>query len=325
MRIATRRGGTHILLHDMPIIKCPGCGHSTSSMALTCPHCSAQIRGHIHRCPGCGAWSFSESEVCPTCGTVISIVEATDKQYVAPPVTPQQPPHRSEHRFTRPCPIEPTGNHGKKPGRRWHRILIYTLVTVLLLAAAAYAAYRYQLCQQERREAIRQELALRIAEDEEANAQKLRQAQQDSATWTRALRAKTIESAHEYIAAYPEGIFVNEAYMLIEELQRRAVSHAERMHITGAVENRLAQVREQFIKDGRRTAKDIQYRISDTLLISKRHLPPDSILYSVSGKVEKVTIPTGKALPDTSVIDLHMTLDKHKNIIDSNIGPSIKR
>lgn len=293
-------------------------------MALTCPHCTVQIRGHIHRCPACGTWSFIEADACPGCGAPVPDTEDTTRQD-APP-TPKVHPHKPVHQFAHPCPIEPPQSHGKRrKGKGWLHILLNLSTAILCLAAATYGAYRYQLSREEQQAAIRQELAQRIAEDEEANAQKLYQAQQDSTFWAQTLKTKTIEAAHEYIAKYPEGIFIDEAYMLIEELQRRAVTKTERAHIIGVVDNRLAQLREQFIKSGKRTAKDIQYRVPDTLLISKKHLNRDSILYTVSGKVLKITVPTGKAAPDTSTIELHMTMDKYKNVLESNIGATAKR
>lgn len=194
----------------------------------------------------------------------------------------------------------------------------------LCLAAVAYGAYQYHLDRLAQKEAIRQELAKRIAEDEKANAVKLHQAQQDSAFWAKAFKAKTIEAAREYIATYPEGIFINEAYLLIEELQRRAVNPTELAHIKGIIENRLAQLREQFIKNGKRGTKDIQYQLCDSLDIRKKSLNRDSFIYVIRGNVKKVTIPAGKAKPDTAEIDLRMTLDRHKKIIESNLNTSGK-
>lgn len=310
----------------MPIIKCPGCGQNTSSMALTCPHCSAQIRGHIHRCPACDTWSFCQDEVCPTCGATISeaIGKATDQSATTGQAS-QEPPHRPLHKFTRPCPIVPPKNRGKKHGRGCLSAFATMCLILLFLAGTAYGIYRYDLARQARQEAARQELALRIAEDEKANDKKLRQAQQDSIFWNHTLKLKTIEAARQYIAEYPEGIFINEAYMLMEELQRRTVSQSEQTHIMGVVDNSFAAAREQQIKNGARRIRDIQFRIPDSLVIRKKQITPDSLLYFVSGKVNKITIPAGKARPDTATIELHMTLDKHKNIIESNLASKARR
>ncbi len=233
--------------------------------------------------------------------------------------------HKSTFQPTRPYPTAPTENRRGKKSRGCFRILLILFLIALCLAAVAYGAYQYHQQQQAQLDSLRQELAKRIIEDERMNTLRFKQAQQDSILWQQTLKAKTIEAAHIYISAYPEGIFIDEAYLLLEELQRRQVSPVERSHITGAVENCLARIREQSIKDGRRTIKDIQYLLPDTLLISKRHVNRDSFIYIVHGDVTKVTIPQGKSKADTTKIDLQMTLDKHKDIKESNLSFPAKR
>lgn len=204
------------------------------------------------------------------------------------------------------------------------RILVKLSLTTLLISAATYGVYKYNLHQQTQQETFKYELAKRIAEDEKANAKKMHQAQQDSSLWTLTLKAKTIEAAHEYIATYPEGIFIDEAYMLIEELQRRSISNSERIHISGVVENHLSQIRELFLKNGKRGIKDIQYSMPDTLLISKKSVNRDSLIYLINGNVKKITVPIGKAKPDTTTIGIRMTLNKYKEIIESNLHSPIR-
>ena len=290
-------------------------------MALTCPHCNTLIRGHICQCPECGSWAFKDVKACPDCGTDIDVKGNVATQQQIPVIPPhrEQPP-RTVYQSKRPCPVgTPQKRSQRKSGNGCLKSVSIVCFIALCLASVAYGAYRYNLDRLARKEAVRQELAKRIAEDEKANAVKLHQAQQDSAFWEKAFKAKTIEAAREYIATYPEGIFINEAYMLIEELQRRSVSPTELAHIKGIIENRLAQIREQFIKNGKRGTKDIQYRLCDSLDIYKKSLNRDSCLYVIRGNVERVTIPAGKAKPDTANIDLRMTLDRHKKIIKSNI------
>lgn len=292
-------------------------------MALTCPHCNTSIRGHIRRCQACGTWTFSTVETCPNCGCTITASENT-QQRVPTIQNAKEPQGQSAHRFSRPCPVKPQKKHDKKKQTRYQRILVNLFLMTLLMSAATYGIYKYHLDQQIQMETIKHELAKRIAEDEKANEKKLYQAQQDSTLWTLTLKTKTIEAAREYIATYPEGIFIDEAYMLIEELQRRSISKLERTHISGVVENHLAQIRELFIKSGKRGIKDIQYRMPDTLFISKKYVNRDSLIYSIHGNVKKITVPTSKAKPDTSTIDIFMTLNRHKEIIESNLHTPIK-
>lgn len=294
-------------------------------MALTCPHCAAQIRRHIRQCRECGTWNFSDADVCLYCGNAMSAIENEAEKHLPHAETSNERTHRPVYKFTSPCPVEPAKNHGRKQGRRWTKFLGNLCLAAICIGATAYGVYRYDSYIKAQKEAIQQELAKRIAEDEEANAQKLLQAQQDSIYWKQTLKIKTIEAARQYIAEYPEGIFINEAYMLIEELQRRAVNPTERRHIMEIVENNFARVREQYIKNGMTKAKDIQFRVSDTLSISKKHISRDSILYIVSGKVDKITIPARKANPDTSTIELRMTLDRHRNVIEENLSSQAKR
>lgn len=294
-------------------------------MALTCPHCASQIRGHLRQCQVCGTWNFSDAEVCQNCGNSMYNIENKAEKHLSHTETAHEKPHKTVHGFTSPCPIEPTKNRGRKQGSKWTKVIGNLCIVVICTGAVAYGVYKYDSDIKTQKEFINQELAKRIAEDEKANAQKLQQAQQDSIYWSQTLKTKTIEAARQYIAEYPEGIFINEAYMLIEELQRRAVTPTERKHIMDIVENSFARVREQFIKNGTSKAQDLQLCISDTLSISKKHISRDSIMYVVSGKVNKIIITKGKNKPDTSVIDLHMTLDKHRNIMENSLASQAGR
>lgn len=312
----------------MPIIKCPGCGQNTSTMALTCPHCNTKIRGYIHSCPHCGTWAFYTDTKCPCCGGDMSVTveEAARPTVSARPSAALRPSVRQAKGITvRPCPIAPPKEPGKKKGHGCLKAFFRILLVALCLSVAAYGAYRYYLEHQARLLVVREDLARRIAEDEEQNALKLQQARQDSAFWSQTLKTKTIEAARDYISTYPEGIFIDEAYLLIEELQRRSVGAAEQKHIKGVVENRLAQIREQFIKNGKRGAKDVRYSIVEPLIVSRKYINRDSFLYIVDGTVEKQVLPNGKGEAEKTSLDLHMTLDKQKNILESDLNTRDKR
>ena len=105
------------------------------------------------------------------------------------------------------------------------------MLSVLAISLATVGIYcainKYHERQLGEAKAIREELARRIAEDQKANAYRLQQVQMDSTLWAKTFKAKTISATEEYITTYPEGIFINEAYMLLEELKRRKVTDRE--------------------------------------------------------------------------------------------------
>ena len=51
----------------MAMIKCPECGHSTSSRAPKCPSCGVEIEGKITTCNSCGETYFNDEPCCPHC------------------------------------------------------------------------------------------------------------------------------------------------------------------------------------------------------------------------------------------------------------------
>ncbi len=236
-------------------------------MALTCPHCNAQLRG-----------------------------SATQRHTTTPECRGEKKSH----------------------GCLWTLFILFLMA--LCLVVGAYIGYQYHHVRYTQQEATLQELARRIAKDEEQNKKKLADAQQDSTLWAQTFKAKTIEAVQEYIATYPEGFFIDEAYMLMEELQRRQVKDVEQAHIKSIVANRLTELRQQSLKSAAKTLQDVQYNLTDTLHIIKKHITRDSFLYIVEGNVQKVSIPTGKAALDTTLISLRMTLDKERNIIESNLA-----
>ncbi len=265
--------------------------------------------------------------MCPNCASAMpatddaaqeqtAVTEATD-------ITPQE--QEPEKPFERPCPTASSRKHEKKRSWGCLKFFFIMLVVTACLAAIAYEAYQYHIQQQAQLDSLRHELARRIEEDKKKNERGFQEARQDSILWQKTLSAKTMEAAHEYIAAYPEGIFIDEAYLLLEELQRRHVNPVEQAHIKGIVENSLLQIRERYIKNKNNRIKDRQYHLPDSLLISKKYINRDSFIYTIHVRVEQITIPTGKTRQDTVNIDLHMTLDKHKNVIESSLTAPDKR
>ncbi len=306
----------------MPIIKCPECGQDTSSMALTCPHCSTKIRGHVRQCPTCTSWISTEVVTCPNCDNTLQAGENTIQEEAQPIEATITTPHEPKQASEIPKIIAPTKKTGKKRGWGCLQIFLFVLPIAICLTAISYGAYQYHIQQQAQLDSLRQELAKRISEDQKMNNLKLYQAQQDSILWQHTLKTKTIEATHKYVIAYPEGIFIDEAYMLLEELQRRHVTPVEQQHIKGIIENSLAAIREQYIKNQNHKIQDIQYLLPDSLPISKKYITRDSIIYIVHSNAKKITILTGKTELDTTNIYLQMTLDKHKNIVESNLTSS---
>ncbi len=101
-----------------------------------------------------------------------------------------------------------------------------------------FFGYQHHMHQQAQLDSLRHELERRIIADQRANEQMLRQAQRDSALWQQTLKAKNIETTQRYIATYPEGIFVDEAYLMLEALQKR---QAEAADTTLATQNPQAE------------------------------------------------------------------------------------
>lgn len=294
----------------MALIKCPVCGQKVSSLSITCPNCSTRIKGNIQQCPNCEEWVLVGKGECEACGSAIENSVNDEEQSTTHENREQQ--EQTEH-FKTKEPKQPKKKNG----------CIITLVCMLIiascLAAAAYAFHRYNEKEKAEKEAIRQELLKRIAEDKKANEERFLLMQQDSSYWEKTLKAKTIEAAEAYISAYPEGIFINEAYMLLEELNRRKVSPSEEVLIRNVVEKKLEEYRKKSLRKKEADVLGIHPQIANKLKITKKYINRDSFQYVVRGDIAVTINRTNPKKPNKQDIKLEIIMDSKKKVLESNL------
>lgn len=287
----------------MAIIKCPECSSRISSQAYTCPNCNKLIRGHIQQCPNCNEWVFTDTDICPGCGNAFEFTSTvhtpTEKTSPLNIHRPQKEPRKS---------------------RKGCFIVLFSIITVLLIICVAFLGLtKYREKKILEKKALQEELARRIAEGVKANESRFHQMQLDSAMWTKTIRSKTIEATEKYIKTYPEGIFINEAYMLLEELNRRKVGGFELKQIRNVVETKLSEVKKKRIKKLEKDVLGLHLEIKDELNVTKKYLNRDSFIYVVSGTILSTINRTDPNKPNQETNKFEILLDSNRKIIESNI------
>ena len=287
----------------MAIIKCPQCGSNVSSQAYTCPQCNRKIKGHVRQCPKCAEWVSASDDMCSVCGNAMEL---------------SAPSREASH------PDSPSMTSSPKPKKQQKKsgclAIFLSLVAVSLAIVGIYFALnKYNERKLAEKKAVYEELARRIAEDQKANSQRLQQAQMDSALWAKTLKAKNITATEEYINTYPEGIFVNEAYMLLDELKRRKVTDREQSRIRSVVEEKLAEEKKRLLKNKEKDVLGLHLEIKDELSVTKRYINRDSFVYVVRGTILSTINRTDPKKPNQETHKMEITLDSNRKIIESSI------
>lgn len=312
----------------MARIRCPHCGSSVSSLAFTCPACNVPIKGNVRQCPDCHEWLFATETRCEHCGCELT-PEPCDS---ATPVSSGSLQANSQAGNTETAPMQVHRVVYSSPGNSMadHRqdaekkggcmkTFAIMLLFALLLSAAAFGGYMYYEYRNSQRKAVMDELAQRIAEDEKANARQLVIAQADSAAWHKAIRNRSIELTEKYIAEYPEGIFINEAYMLLEELNRRKVGESEQNSIRLLVDTRLNAYRKKRLGNKDKDVIGLHYSVDGELRIQKKYINKDSFQYVVCGNIGETITRTDPTKPTSSRIKMEMLLDATYKVLESSI------
>ena len=284
----------------MAIIRCPECKEQISSMALTCPHCGIRIKGHIRQCPDCKEWIRKNNATCKVCGSSVSI-QHDDEAYTTRPIDSK--------------PITPK----KKVNNSCLLMFMLLLILTTIIAGIAYGLYKYHQHQVKTREAILEELSMRIREDEKANAEHMRMAQEDSTMWKKTFRTKTIDATENYIKTYPEGIFINEAYMLLEELKRRKVSENDQSIIRHIVEEELNSFRKQNMKKKEKDVIGLHYQIVEKLDVTRKYINRDSFVYIANGRALETINRSDPKKANSNKLKLSFTISSDKKLVESSI------
>ena len=269
----------------MAIIQCPYCGKRISSYAMTCPHCNEILKEQ----------SKSDNNT-PT------------------------PSHQvREDIETESNPSPQKKQEDKKRGSGCLYIFLGLLIGVVCFASAIVGIKFYNEQKEAEREKIRQELAQRIIEDEKANKARLLQMQMDSAMWKKTFKAKTLEATEEYINMYPEGIFINEAYMLQEELKRRNVSSQEAKIISNIVNAKIEEYQQSKVKNMEKDVLGLHFSMDKELNIKKKYINRDSFHYVVTTILNETITRTDPKKPHSNSTPIEVILNADKKILKSNI------
>lgn len=271
----------------MAIIQCPYCGNKISSYAMTCPHCNQFLK--------------DQSSADINNNTPIQSSQIDEKNESANnPFTPKNQPE-------------------KKRSSGCLYIFIGLIIGIFCFAFAIVGIKFYNEQQQAKREQIRLELAQRILEDEKANKARLLQMQMDSALWKKTFNAKTLEATEEYINMYPEGIFINEAYMLQEELNRRNVSPQEAKIISNIVNAKIEEYQQLKVKNKENDVLGLHFSIDEELNIKKKYVNRDSFHYVVTAILKETINRTDPKKPHSNSIKIELILNAEKKILKSNL------
>lgn len=312
----------------MARIRCPHCGSSVSSLAFTCPACNVPIKGNVRQCPDCHEWLFATETRCEHCGCELTsefssaatqassgLLSATSQAGNTGTTVSQV--HRVEYS----TPGNSFADHRQevKKSGGCMKALVILLLFVILFAAAAFGGYTYYEYRNSQRKAVMEELARRIAEDEKANARQLVIAQADSAAWHKAIRNRSMELTEKYIAEYPEGIFINEAYMLLEELKKRKVSESEQNSIRLIVDTRLNAYQKKRLGKKDKDVLGLHYSVDGELRIQKKYINRDSFQYVVCGNISETITRTDPTKPTSSRIKMEMLLNATYKVLESSI------
>lgn len=271
-------------------------------MSMTCPHCNMRIKGNVRQCPTCNEWILGNANKCTKCGSEVDVISDANTQEQKSPI------------------INSTSRPDTQKSRKgcWGFITAI-IITILCIGMCIIGLHKYDENVREARKAAQEELNKRIAEDEKANAKHMLMMQKDSAHWKKAFDAKTIEATEEYIKIYPEGIFINEAYMLLEELNRRKVSDKDYIYIRNIVAKKLEDYKAHTFKKKAKDILDIKYEIIDSVIASKKYINRDSFHFVVHCNVLETTNKTSAKKDSTKIMKLEMTLDNKKRIIHCSI------
>lgn len=288
----------------MALIKCPGCGQRISSQSITCPNCSIRIKGNIRQCLHCQEWMLANKAVCTACGFEMTVQGNAEGGAIS-----ELPNHFKTKNVAQP----------KKNKSGCVGIFVFLSILGVVLGSAIFVGYRYHLKVQKEKNSAREALFKRIADDKRANDERLLQMQLDSSYWHKALKAKTLDATEAYINAYPEGIFIHEAYMLLEELKRRQVTSAEETLIRHVVEEKLKTYQDSVTKRLEADVLGIHSQIIDKLNISKKYIHRDSFQYLVRGKVQININRTDSKKINQKELKLEMVMDSDRKVIASSL------
>lgn len=312
----------------MARIRCPHCGSSVSSLAFTCPACNVPIKGNVRQCPDCHEWLFATETRCEHCGCELTPESYASATQVSPGVLPATSQEDNTgtavthvHHLTYSTPGNSSAGHRQEPEKSGGCMKTFAimLLFVILLSAAAFGGYTYYEYRNSQRKAVMEELAQRIAEDEKANARQLVVAQADSAAWHKAIRNRSMELTEKYIAEYPEGIFINEAYMLLEELKKRKVSESEQNSIRLLVDTRLNAYQKKRLGNKDKDVLGLHYSVDGELRIQKKYINRDSFQYVVCGNISETITRTDPTKPTSSRIKMEILLDAAYKVLESSI------
>lgn len=250
----------------------------------------------IIRCPHCGQKISSQAFTCPGCNAPIN----TPSTNISPDKDQENTNQREQ-------------SEAKPKGCGRGLVLIAVVLLLVGIATGGVMLYMEQRAIQKQK--ILEELRYRIAQDEKANAERLLEAQMDSASWRKALMNKSIELTEEYINDYPEGIFINEAYMLLEQLRRRQLTEAERGRINLIVDSTLNIIQNERLSHKETDVLGMHYNIEGTLKIQKHYISNDSLQYIVRAVVSETINRTNPTKPHNSSLNLELLIDKDFRII----------
>lgn len=290
----------------MAIIKCPDCSSTISSQVYTCPNCGRRIKGYVRQCPKCEEWVSADNPVCPLCENVV------DNSAIAKEIKDDKDLSFTSHRQPR-----------KRKSGKGCLIAFFFLLMLLLAVAISYVFQRYQEHRLAEKKTIQEELTRRIAEGAKANEAQLLLMQADSNLWAKTFKKKSIEATEKYIDTYPEGIFINEAYMLLDELKRRKVTDIEHNRIRNIVEGALAEERKRKLKNKENDVLGLHLQIEDNLSVTKKYLNRDSFHYVVKAKVLTTISRTDPKKDNKEHSRLEIILDSNCKIIQPEKGASI--
>lgn len=292
----------------MAMIKCPECGESVSSMALTCPHCGVGIKGHLRECPMCGEWILDDQPRCPECNSLVEVKPQSDQDSSSGYDKGNQDKQDNKGKQE---------NQGKKKSSNtilW--VLVFMVPLISIGAAWAITSYLDYKDAADRRQ-FEEELEERRMEEERRNKEFAEIQRKDSLDWVYAQEVNTVASMDRYLQLHPQGNYMDEAMMKREALKRTEVTEEDRSRIRNILESRLTEAATSKPKAG--DIIGIHYQISGDLSITKEQTTTGSVQFYAKCKVSETISRTDPTKPTDSTFVLRAILDIDKNVLEINL------
>ena len=219
----------------MAMIKCPECGHSTSSRAPKCPECGVEIEGKITTCNSCGETYFNDEPCCPHCKNHSANAQGVVSSQ---PTMVDRTPNTTSSKSVNPPTPTPELKKKKK-----NNTLLISFVVALVLCAGIFYFYSnaqknkeqeaYELAMKSNEAAVLQDYLANFTDAPQEHIDSIQshlaRLSQVDTEWTNVLVSNSREAIQQYLENNPNSIHKAEALRKIDSLDWIAIQERNTM------------------------------------------------------------------------------------------------